>query len=197
MPRTEAENRGSRAQGRRPARGRSGSAPLDAALKRIRLFLCDVDGVLTDGSVFIGGEQEIKRFNIRDGLGLVRLRGAGLKTGWVSSRPSAATTRRARELKIDFLRQEKGSKVSVVERLLAQTGLRWDEVCYMGDDIVDLGVLKRAGVAVAVANGVAEARAAADYVTRADGGHGAVREVIEMILKAQNKWRRIVTECTV
>jgi 3-deoxy-D-manno-octulosonate 8-phosphate phosphatase (KDO 8-P phosphatase) len=67
----------------------------------------------------------------------------------------------------------------------------------MGDDIVDLGVLKRAGVAVAVANGVAEARAAADYVTRADGGHGAVREVIEMILKAQNKWRRIVTECTV
>jgi 3-deoxy-D-manno-octulosonate 8-phosphate phosphatase (KDO 8-P phosphatase) len=197
MTRTEAENRGSRAQGRRPARGRSGSAAIDAALKRIRLFLCDVDGVLTDGSVFIGGEQEIKRFNIRDGLGLVRLRGAGLKTGWVSSRPSAATTRRARELKIDFLRQEKGSKVSVVERLLAQTGFRWEEVCYMGDDIVDLGVLKRAGVAVTVANGVAEARAAAHYVTHADGGHGAVREVIELILKAQNKWRRIVTECTV
>src|ERR1039457_4207218 len=108
MPRTEAENRGSRAQGRRPARGRSGSAALDTALKRVRLFLCDVDGVLTDGSVLIGGEQEIKRFNIRDGLGLVRLRGAGLKAGWVSSRPSAATTRRARELKIDFLSQEIG-----------------------------------------------------------------------------------------
>jgi 3-deoxy-D-manno-octulosonate 8-phosphate phosphatase (KDO 8-P phosphatase) len=161
------------------------------------LFLCDVDGVLTDGSVFIGGEQEIKQFNIRDGLGLVRLRGEGIKSGWISGRPSAATARRARELKIDFLRQEKGSKVCVVERLLAQTGFGWEEVCYVGDDIVDLGVLERAGVAVAVANGVAEARAAADYVTRTDGGHGAVREVVELILKAQNKWRRIVKACTV
>jgi 3-deoxy-D-manno-octulosonate 8-phosphate phosphatase (KDO 8-P phosphatase) len=161
------------------------------------LFLCDVDGVLTDGSVFIGGEQEIKQFNIRDGLGFVRLRGEGIKAGWISGRPSAATARRARELKIDFLRQEKGSKVCVVERLLAQTGFGWEEVCYVGDDIVDLGVLERAGVAVAVANGVAEARAAADYVTRTDGGHGAVREVVELILKAQNKWRRIVKACTV
>ena len=118
----------------------------------------------------------------------------GLKVGWISSRPSPATTRRAKELKIDFLRQEKGSKVCVVESLLAQTGFRWDEVCYVGDDIVDLGVLKRAGVAVAVANGVAEARAAADYVTSADGGHGAVREVVELILQAQNKWARIVAE---
>jgi 3-deoxy-D-manno-octulosonate 8-phosphate phosphatase (KDO 8-P phosphatase) len=191
-----AEGGKSRVAGRKPARA-SGPATLDAALKRIRLFLCDVDGVLTDGSVFIGGEEEIKQFNVRDGLGLVKLRREGLKVGWVSSRPSTATTRRARELKIDFLRQEKGSKVCVVERLLAQTGFRWEEVCYMGDDIVDLGVLERAGVTVAVANGVAEARAAADYVTRAGGGHGAVREVVELILKAQNKWRRIVTECTV
>ncbi len=172
----------------------SRTATLNAAFKRIRLLLCDVDGVLTDASVFIGGTQEMKRFNIRDGLGLVRLRRAGLKVGWISGRPSPATTRRARELKIDFLRQGKGSKVCAVESLLAQTGFRWDEVCYMGDDIIDLGVLKRAGVAVAVANGVAEARAAADYVTRASGGHGAVREVVELILKAQNKWARIVAE---
>ncbi len=146
--------------------------------------------------MFIGGKEEIKQFNIQDGLGLVRLRRAGLKVGWVSNRPSPATERRARELKIDFLRQEKGSKVLVVERLLAQTGFGWDEVCYIGDDIVDLGVLKRAGVAVAVANGVAEARAAADYITRASGGQGAVREVVELVLKAQNKWQRIVMECT-
>ena len=201
MPRAGAEIRTSSVAGRKPARGRSAhgsrAVTLEAALKRIRLFLCDVDGVLTDGSVFIGGEEEIKQFNIQDGLGLVRLRRAGLRVGWISSRPSAATARRARELKIDFLKQEKGSKVCVVERLLARTGFRWEEVCYMGDDIVDLGVLKRAGVAVAVANGVAEARATADYVTRAGGGRGAVREVIELILKAQNKWRRIVTECTV
>lgn len=172
----------------------SRTATLNTAFKRIRLLLCDVDGVLTDASVFIGGTQELKRFNIRDGLGLVRLRSTGLKVGWISGRSSPATTRRARELKIDFLRQEKGSKVCTVASLLAQTGFRWDEVCYMGDDIIDLGVLKRAGVAVAVANGVAEVRAAADYVTRARGGHGAVREVVELILKSQNKWARIVAE---
>jgi 3-deoxy-D-manno-octulosonate 8-phosphate phosphatase (KDO 8-P phosphatase) len=198
MPRSEAASRKPGAKGRKPVRAHpargSRSASLDAALKRIRLFLCDVDGVLTDASVFIGWAQEVKRFNIHDGLGLVALRRLGLKVGWVSSRPSAATTKRARELKIDFLRQEKGSKVAVVERLLAQTGFRWDEVCYVGDDIVDLGVLKRAGVAVSVANGVAEARAAADYVTRASGGHGAVREVVELILKAQDKWSRLVAE---
>ncbi|HOX56162.1 MAG TPA: HAD hydrolase family protein [Candidatus Paceibacterota bacterium] len=185
MPARRTEHRTARARGRRPA-------SLDAALRRIRLLLCDVDGVLTDGAVFIGGPEETKRFSIRDGLGLVIARREGLKIGWISGRASAATARRARELKIDFLRQQKGGKVYVVDRLLAQTGFRWDEVCYIGDDIVDLGVLKRAGVAVAVANGVAEAGAAADYVTRADGGHGAVREVVELILKAQGKWEHIV-----
>ena len=198
MARIEVESRKSRAGGQRPASGRSrrGSrrAALESALRRVRLLLCDVDGVLTDASVFIGQAGEMKSFNIRDGLGLVRLRREGFKVGWISGRPSPATTRRARELKIDFLRQEKGSKVRAVETLLAQTGFRWDEVCYVGDDIVDLGVLKRAGVAVAVANGVAEARAAADYVTRVGGGHGAVREVVELILKAQGKWARIVGE---
>jgi 3-deoxy-D-manno-octulosonate 8-phosphate phosphatase (KDO 8-P phosphatase) len=198
MPRPNAKSGTTMAEGRellrRHAARVSRTAPLNAAFKHIRLLLCDVDGVLTDASVFIGGMQELKRFNIRDGLGLVRLRRAGLKVGWISGRPSPATTRRARELKIDFLRQGKGSKVCAVESLLAQTGFRWDEVCYMGDDIIDLGVLKRAGLAVAVANGVAEVRAAADYVTQASGGHGAVREVVELILKAQNKWARIVAE---
>jgi 3-deoxy-D-manno-octulosonate 8-phosphate phosphatase (KDO 8-P phosphatase) len=200
MPRSDAKSRKPSVQSRKPGRGGSArgsrSASLNSALKRIRLLLCDVDGVLTDASVFIGGEEEVKQFNIQDGLGLVNLRRQGLKVGWISSRPSPATTRRAWELKIDFLRQEKGSKVCAVESLLAQTGFRWDEVCYIGDDIIDLGVLKRAGVAVAVANGVTEVRAAADYVTRARGGHGAVREVVELILNAQNKWARIVAEYT-
>ena len=144
--------------------------------------------------MFICGAGEIKRFNIQDGLGLVALRRQGVKVGWISSRLSPATARRARELKIDFLQQEKGSKVRAVERLLAQTGFGWDEVCYVGDDIVDLGVMQRAGVAVAVANGVAEAHAAADYITRACGGHGAVREVAELILQAQGKWACVVAE---
>jgi 3-deoxy-D-manno-octulosonate 8-phosphate phosphatase (KDO 8-P phosphatase) len=179
---------------RRSSPRESRSSTLAAALKRVRLLLCDVDGVLTDATVLMGADREMKQFHIRDGLGLVALRGQGLKVGWISSRPSPATARRAKELKIDFLKQGKGSKVRVVESLLANTGFRWDEVCYVGDDIVDLGVLKRAGVAVAVADGVAETRAAADYVTSADGGHGAVREVVELILQAQNKWARIVAE---
>jgi 3-deoxy-D-manno-octulosonate 8-phosphate phosphatase (KDO 8-P phosphatase) len=168
-------------------------------LKRIKLLLCDVDGVLTDGSVFIGGAGgEHKQFSIQDGLGLVLFRRAGLKTGWVSARPSAATACRARELKIDFLIQQKDrfSKVAAVEKLLAREQLSWDEVCFVGDDIVDLGPLQRAGVAVAVANAVREAKAAAHLVTRAAGGRGAVREVVELILKAQGKWNSFVAHYT-
>ncbi len=170
------------------------SPQLRSRLKRVELLLCDVDGVLTDGSVFIGAEGEFKAFNIRDGLGLVLLRRAGLKTGWVSARPSAATQRRARELKIDFLveQNDRTGKVAAVENLLAQTRLGWKEVCFVGDDIVDLGPLRRAGVAVAVANAVPEAKAAAHLVTRADGGRGAVREIVELILKAQKKWNGFV-----
>lgn len=161
-------------------------------LQRIRLFLCDVDGVLTDASVFIGGEREVKRFDIQDGLGLVLLRRAGLKVGWISSRPSPATEARAVELKIDFLVQSKESKVAAVENLLAQTGFEWKQVCYVGDDVVDLGVLKRAGVAVAVANAVTEVKALAHVITRKSGGHGAVREVVELILKAQKLWKPLL-----
>ena len=129
---------------------------------------------------------------------MVLFRRAGLKIGWVSSRPSAATGLRARELKIDFLVQQKDrpGKVASVEKLLKRAGLTWPEACYVGDDIVDLGPLKRAGVGVSVANGTAEVRAAADVVTRAAGGHGAVREVIEMILKAQGKWASYVAYYT-
>jgi 3-deoxy-D-manno-octulosonate 8-phosphate phosphatase (KDO 8-P phosphatase) len=170
------------------------SDDLSARLAKIKLFLCDVDGILTDASVFIGPESESKRFYIRDGLGLVMLREEGIKIGWISNRPSIATTRRAEELKIDFLEQHKGSKVSAVENLLARTGFKWEEACYMGDDVVDLGVLKRAGFAATVADATDEARAAVHYITRTTGGNGGVREVIEMILKAQNRWDAIVAK---
>ncbi len=173
-----------------PAKAKS----LEARLARVRLFLCDVDGVLTDASVFIGGEKEIKRFNIQDGLGLVLLRRAGIKVGWVSSRPSTATEARATELKIDFLLQPRESKVTAIEKLLAETGFSWAEVCYVGDDVVDLGALKRAGMAVAVANAVAEIRPLAHVTTKQAGGHGAVREVVEMILKAQKKWKPLLAD---
>ena len=167
------------------------SKPSAARLKRIKLFLCDVDGVLTDGSIFIGGEREFKRFNIRDGLGLVLARRAGLKVGWVSARPSLATKLRADELKIDFLVQQGDnlSKTAAIEHLLAQERLNWSEVCFVGDDILDLGPLTRAGFSVAVGDAVAEAKAAAQFTTKAAGGRGAVREVLELILQAQGKWQ--------
>ena len=163
-------------------------------LARVKLFLCDVDGVLTDGTVLMGNGVETKRFNIQDGLGLRLLQREGIKVGWISRRPSTATEQRARDLKVDFLRQIDGNKVDAVEAILEETRLSWPQVCYVGDDIVDLGVLKRAGVAVAVTNAIREAKDMADYITRAEGGHGAVREVVELILKTQNKWRRLVQE---
>ena len=149
---------------------------------------------MTDGAVFIGGAREIKRFNIRDGLGLVFLRRAGFKVGWVSARPSPVTEARAAELGIDFLVQQgdRTGKTAAVEKLLQRTRLDWDAVCFVGDDVVDLGPLRRAGFAVAVADARPEVKAAAHYVTRAPGGHGAIREVAEMILQAQGKWDSIV-----
>ena len=170
------------------------SASLKTRLARVRLFLCDVDGVLTDGSIYVGGQREFKRFNIRDGLGMVLWRRAGNKIGWVSARPSAATRVRARELKIHFLVQQSDrlGKAAAIEQLLSKEKLSWNEVCFVGDDIVDLGPLSRAGLAVAVTDGVAEARALAHYVTRQPGGHGAVREVIELILRTQDQWASFV-----
>lgn len=171
---------------------------LRSRLAKIKLFICDVDGVLTDGAIYIGGSREVKRFNIHDGLGLVLLRRAGIKTAWVSSRPSPATTMRARELKINFLVQQKDqlSKTAAIEKILLREKLHWEDVCFVGDDIVDLGPLEKAGVGVAVADAVEEAKNAADYITREAGGHGAVREIVEFILEAQDHWNSIVANYT-
>jgi len=166
--------------------------PVAARLRRVKLFLTDVDGVMTDGTVIMGEGGEFKRYDIQDGLGIVMLRRNGIRTGWVSARPSAATQARAADLKIDFLAQPTDGKVPAIEQILAQTGLTWSDVCFVGDDVVDIGVFRKAGLAVAVANARPEAKAAAHLVTRARGGHGAVREVVEKILKAQGKWAATV-----
>ena len=159
---------------------------------RVRLFLSDVDGILTDATVFMGSSREIKRFCVTDGLGLRLLKECGIKVGWISGRPSTATEMRARELEIDFLHQSRNSKVKAAEEFMAKTGCNWSQVCYMGDDIVDLGMLKRVGLAVVVPDAIAEARALAHYETKAAGGRGAVREVAELILKAQGKWDAVI-----
>jgi 3-deoxy-D-manno-octulosonate 8-phosphate phosphatase (KDO 8-P phosphatase) len=174
--------------------GRRLSPALKARFARVKLLLCDVDGILTDASVFIGGREEIKRFNIQDGLGLILLQRAGVKVGWISNRPSRATLLRAEDLKIDFLHQGKGSKVVAIERILEKAGASWADVCYAGDDIVDLPALMRAGLAVAVPNANLDAKRAAHYITQARGGEGAVREIVELILKAKNRWKQIIQE---
>jgi 3-deoxy-D-manno-octulosonate 8-phosphate phosphatase (KDO 8-P phosphatase) len=117
---------------------------------------------------------------------------SGVKVGWVSNRPSPVTQQRAEELGITFLIQSKQSKVEAIETLLAKENFAWADVCYIGDDIVDLGALKRAGVAVAVANAIDEAKKLADYVTQARGGDGAVRETVKLVLIAQGKWQDMV-----
>lgn len=164
-------------------------------LRRIRLFLTDVDGVLTDASVLMGtGGVELKRFDIRDGLGLKLLQQEGIRVGFVSARPSAATTARAEDLGIDFLHQSPAPKVQAVEELLKQTGLGWEDVSFMGDDVLDLGVLKRVGFAAAPADANESVRGVVQHVTAARGGHGAVREVAEMILKAQGRWPALLAK---
>ena len=200
--RSRVESRKSRVEGRQRATPALDSRPssldsrssLDSALKRVRLLLCDVDGVLTDGAVTMGGGREYKRFNIQDGLGLRLLQKQGIRVGWISARPSPVTEQRATDLRIDFLHQEQGSKVAAAESILARARMSWEDVCFVGDDVVDLGPLKRAGLAVAVANAIDEVKALAHYVTRAEGGHGAIREIATMILKAQDKWTPLVEE---
>lgn len=161
--------------------------------RRVRLFICDVDGVLTDATVSMGGGVETKVFHIRDGLGLRLLQSeASIRVGWVSARPSEATIQRAQDLKIDFLHQSSEPKVAAIETWLRETNITWDEVLYMGDDWVDLAALKRAGLAIAPADAIEEARHIAHWVTQKPGGRGAVREATDLLLKAQGHWERMV-----
>ena len=168
------------------------SSDLLPRLRAVRLFLCDVDGVLTDGTVLMGPGGEWKTFDIRDGLGLRLLQMQGIKVGWVSARPSTATSDRAADLKVDYVLQSSTPKVTLIEGLLAETGLTWEQISFIGDDVLDLGTLRRAGFSAAPSDAMPEARALAHHVCAAGGGRGAVREVVEMILKAQGHWDALV-----
>ncbi len=169
------------------------AASVGARARKIRVLLMDVDGVLTDGHVWLlshrdGTASELKGFSAYDGAGLKLARAAGLRTGLITGRESAAVAQRARECDIEFVFQGRATKLGAYEEILRETGASDCEVAYVGDDLPDIPVLQRVGLAVAVANAAPEVKRAAHYTTARSGGEGAVREVIELIVKAQGKW---------
>lgn len=153
----------------------------------IKLFAMDVDGVLTDGTVTVFSDGvESKTFSILDGLGLRQLLKARLAVAWISGRHSEATAVRASELEIPHLFQGSGEKRDVLVQIAKDLKIEANEVCYMGDDVVDLNAMAWAGVAISVPNAISEVIGAADYVTRHTGGKGAVREICDHILRSRN-----------
>jgi 3-deoxy-D-manno-octulosonate 8-phosphate phosphatase (KDO 8-P phosphatase) len=159
----------------------------------IRLLILDVDGVLTDGRLYFGPQGEThKVFFVRDGHGIKMAQRGGIEVAWLSGRHSDAAYHRARELGINRFFEGLRDKVAVLEQLLAALQLSPEEVAAVGDELVDLPLLARVGLGVAVADAVPEVKAAAHWTTAAPGGQGAVREVCDLLLRAQGKWEEIV-----
>ncbi len=157
----------------------------------IRLFALDVDGTFTDGGLYLDGRGgEMKRFDIKDGMGIVLLRDAGVETALISGRYSAATEQRAGDLKVALLFNGVPDKLAVLTKLMEERGLEPREVAYMGDDVNDVECLRMAGLALAPSDGTPEAKSAAGYVTASPGGYGAVREAAEFILRKNGRESR-------
>jgi len=161
---------------------------LEARARAVRLAIFDVDGVMTDGTLYIAGDGEaFKAFNILDGHGVKMLQAAGVATAIISGRSSQAVARRAAELSIPHVVQGAGDKLAAFEALVARVGVAPAQCAFIGDDLPDLPVMGACGLAVAVANAVDAVKSAAHYVTRAHGGRGAVREFCELVLRAQGQ----------
>jgi len=161
--------------------------------QQIELILSDVDGVLTDGGIVFDNQGiETKTFHVRDGLGIALWRRAGLKFGVITARNSHIVKVRAAELGLEVVRQGFNEKLPVAREVAAQLGLEPAQICYIGDDLTDLPVIQWAGLGVAVANAAEEVRERADLVTQRGGGQGAVRELVETILKQKRRWDDLI-----
>ena len=166
---------------------------LSARAGRITALVMDVDGVLSDGRIIYDEfGDELKCFDVQDGAGLVYWKRAGLKSAIITARKARLITRRAKELQADFLAQGAVNKLAAYEKFLRKFRLSPDQVCAIGDDLMDLPILRRAGLAVAVPNGVDEVKECCHYVTSRPGGKGAVREAITLILKAKGLWDQVL-----
>jgi 3-deoxy-D-manno-octulosonate 8-phosphate phosphatase (KDO 8-P phosphatase) len=179
----------------------AGGSKISPALKKraanIQLLLMDVDGTMTDGSVTLlsqtdGTALEIKTFDAHDGQGLTLAQSAGLRTGCITGRESAALLRRAHEMKMEFIYMKQPVKIPAYEEILRKAGVVDSAVAYVGDDLPDIPLLRRVGLAVAVGDAVPEVKKAAHYTTKAVAGHGAVREAVEVILKAKGIWEAMI-----
>jgi len=179
----------------------AGVPKISAAVKKraaqIKVLLMDVDGTMTDGGVTLlsqtdGSALEIKTFDAHDGQGLTLAHTAGLRTGCITGRESAALLRRAHEMKMEFIYMRQPLKMPAYEEILEKAGVSDSAVAYIGDDLPDIPLMRRAGLAVAVGNAVPEVKDAAHYTTKALAGHGAVRETVELILKCKGIWEAMI-----
>ena len=165
---------------------------LKERIEKIRLVIVDNDGVLTDGRIVYGDHgDKLKFFDLQDGFGLVMLRRAGFQTVILSAKKSNVNKRRAKELQVTTLYQNAFDKLKVFKQIIKKFKLSEAQICYIGDDLIDIPVLRRVGFAVAVRNAVPEAKKEAHLVTEKSGGRGAVREVADLILKTQGKWAEV------
>lgn len=169
------------------------SEDLKAQAGRIKLLLLDVDGVLTDGRIIYDSRgRDSKFFDVHDGLGVYVLHKAGIKTILITAKSSKTIRPRAKDMRVAEVFADIFPKTAVLDKILKKYNVSSDEICFVGDDLVDLSLMKKVGLAVAVANASSEIKEAASFVTRGSGGRGAVREVAELILKSQGKWEDIL-----
>jgi 3-deoxy-D-manno-octulosonate 8-phosphate phosphatase (KDO 8-P phosphatase) len=179
----------------------AGFPKISLALKKratqIEVLLMDVDGTMTDGSVTLlsqtdGTALEIKTFDAHDGQGLTLAHTAGLRTGCITGRESAALMRRAQEMKMEFIYMKQPLKIPAYEEILRRAGVSDSAIAYIGDDLPDIPLMRRAGLAIAVGNAVPEVKQAAHYTTRALAGRGAIREAVELVLRSRGTWEAMI-----
>lgn len=173
------------------------SPTLKKRAAQIKVLLMDVDGTMTDGGVSLlsqpdGTALEIKTFDAHDGQGLTLANAAGLRTGCITGRESAALLWRAREMKMEFIYMKQPLKIPAYEEILQKAGVSGSAVAYIGDDLPDIPLMRRVGLAIAVGDAVPEVKGAAHYTTKALAGHGAIREAVELILKSKGMWERMI-----
>ena len=165
---------------------------IEERARRVKMLILDVDGVLTDGRIIYNNSgDELKVFSVQDGFGMFLLNKAGIGSVIITAKKSRALIRRAKEMKVVKVYQNAVNKKRVYEEVLKRFKLKDEEVCYIGDDLIDIPILKRAGFAVGVRDGASEIKHTCHYLTKKAGGRGAVREVIDIILKAQGKWEEV------